>query len=56
MSSSPERAGAIKYGLNGATTMPLDQATEIQVAGAAGFDFVELRAPKIGQFLKTATL
>ncbi len=36
--------------------MPLDQATEIQVAGAAGFDFVELRVPKIAQFLKTATL
>lgn len=46
----------IKYGLNGSTTMPLDQATEIRQVAAAGFDLIEFRAPKIEQFLKSATL
>ena len=44
------------YGLNGATTMPLAQAEEIRQVGAAGFDLIEFRAPKIRQFLQTGTL
>lgn len=46
----------IEYGLNGATTMPLDQANEIRLAAAAGFDCIEFRAPKIEAFLKNGTL
>jgi 2-keto-myo-inositol isomerase len=46
----------IKYGLNGSTTMPLDQATEIRQVAAAGFDLIEFRAPKIEQFLQTGAL
>lgn len=46
----------IKYGLNGSTTMPLDQATEIRQAAAAGFDLIEFRAPKIEQFLQAGAL
>jgi len=41
---------AIRYGLNGATTMPLEQATEIRAAGAAGFDLIEFRAAKLEKF------
>lgn len=43
-------------GLNGATTMPLAQTEEIRQVGAAGFDLIEFRAPKIEQFLQTGTL
>lgn len=46
----------IQYGLNGSTTMPLDQAAEIRAVAAAGFDLIEFRAPKIEQFLRTGTL
>ncbi len=46
----------IKYGLNGSTTMPLDQATEICQVAAAGFDLIEFRAPKIERFLQAGTL
>jgi len=45
-----------KFGLNGATTQPLDQASEIRLAGAAGFDLIEFRAPKLEAFLRTGTL
>lgn len=45
-----------KFGLNGATTQPLDQATEIRLAGAAGFDLIEFRAPKLEAFLRSGSL
>ena len=45
-----------KFGLNGATTQLLDQASEIRLAGAAGFDLIEFRAPKLEAFLRTGTL
>lgn len=46
----------MKYALNGATVMPLDQEEEIRSVAAAGFDAVELRAPKIAKFLEGSTL
>lgn len=46
----------IQYGLNGATTMPLDQASEIRLAAATGFDLIEFRAPKIDTYLQTGTV
>lgn len=46
----------IQYGLNGATTMPLDQASEVRLAAAAGFDLIEFRAPKIESFLQAGSL
>ncbi len=52
----PEHENMIKYGLNGATTMPLHQETEIRLAGGAGFDLIELRVPKVEQYLKFGTL
>ena len=45
-----------KFGLNGATTQPLDQASEIRLAGAAGFDLIEFRAPKLEAFFRTGSL
>ncbi|MGH9804176.1 MAG: sugar phosphate isomerase/epimerase family protein [Candidatus Acidiferrales bacterium] len=45
-----------KFALNGATTQPLDQASEIRLAGAAGFDLIEFRAPKLEAFLRSGTL
>jgi len=45
-----------KFGLNGATTQPLDQASEIRLAGAAGFDLIEFRAPKLESFLRSGSL
>lgn len=45
-----------KYGLNGATTMPVDQAREIRLVGAAGFHLIEFRVPKVEKFLQTGTL
>jgi 2-keto-myo-inositol isomerase len=44
----------IGYGLNGATTMPAEQAREIQLAAAAGFDLIEFRAPKLEKFFQSA--
>ena len=49
-------AEKILYGLNGSTTQPLDQATEIKLAARAGFDLIEFRAPKIEQFLTNGAL
>lgn len=45
-----------KYGLNGSTLQLVEQAEEIRLAGAAGFDLLELRAPKIEKFLTTGSL
>jgi len=42
----------MKLSLNGATTMKADLATDIAAAGAAGFDGVEIWAPKLRSFLK----
>lgn len=39
--------------MNGATTMHADLATDIRAAGAARFDYVEIWAAKLREFLKT---
>jgi len=41
----------MKLGLNGATTLKADLATDIAVAGKAGFDFVEIWAAKLLGYL-----
>jgi len=42
----------MKTALNGATTMKADLATDVSAAAAAGFDFVEIWAAKLREFLK----
>jgi len=42
----------MQLGLNGATTLTSDLATDIQVAGRAGFDFVEIWAAKLVGYLE----
>jgi 2-keto-myo-inositol isomerase len=42
----------MKLALNGATTMRADLATDLQVAQAAGFDYLEIWALKLREFLK----
>ncbi len=42
----------MKLALNGATTMKADLATDVRAAAAAGFDYVEIWAAKLRQFLK----
>ncbi len=42
----------MKLALNGATTMRADLATDLQAAKAAGFDYVEIWAAKLRNFLK----
>ena len=42
----------MKLALNGATTMRADLATDIHAAKAAGFDYVEIWAAKLRNFLK----
>jgi len=42
----------MKLALNGATTMRADLATDLQAARAAGFDYVEIWAAKLRNFLK----
>src|SRR6266446_9487103 len=42
----------MKLALNGATTMKADLATDVRAAAAAGFDYVEILAAKLRQFLK----
>jgi 2-keto-myo-inositol isomerase len=42
----------MKPALNGATTMKADLATDVRVARAAGFDYLEIWAAKLRQFLK----
>jgi 2-keto-myo-inositol isomerase len=41
----------MELGLNGATTLTADLATDIAAAGRAGFDFVEIWAPKLFGYL-----
>ncbi|HSB10797.1 MAG TPA: sugar phosphate isomerase/epimerase [Blastocatellia bacterium] len=45
----------MKLALNGATTMKADLATDIKVAGAAGFDYVEIWAAKLRDYLQAGT-
>jgi 2-keto-myo-inositol isomerase len=42
----------MKLALNGATTMRADLATDLQTARAAGFDYLEIWAAKLRNFLK----
>ena len=42
----------MKLALNGATTMKADLATDVRAAAAAGFDYVEIWAAKLRDFLK----
>ena len=42
----------MELGLNGATTLKADLATDIAVAGKAGFDFVEIWAAKLMGYLE----
>jgi 2-keto-myo-inositol isomerase len=43
----------MKLALNGATTMKADLATDVRAASEAGFDYVEIWAAKLREFLKT---
>jgi sugar phosphate isomerase/epimerase len=43
----------MKLSLNGATTMKADLATDVGAAAAAGFDYLEIWAAKLREFLKT---
>ncbi len=43
----------MKLSFNGATTMKADLPTDVRAAGAAGFDYLEIRAAKLREFLKT---
>jgi 2-keto-myo-inositol isomerase len=43
----------MKLSLNGATTMNADLATDVHAAAAAGFDYVEIWAAKLRNFLKS---
>jgi len=45
----------MKLALNGATTMRADLLTDIKAAQAAGFDYLEIWASKLGDFLKHNT-
>jgi 2-keto-myo-inositol isomerase len=45
----------MKIALNGATTMRADLETDIEAAGAAGFDLIEIWAAKLREFLKSKT-
>jgi 2-keto-myo-inositol isomerase len=46
----------MKLSLNGATTMKADLATDVQAAAAAGFDYVEIWAAKLREFLKSHSI
>ena len=46
----------MEIGLNGATTLKADLATDIAVAGRAGFDFVEIWAAKLMGYLERGGL
>jgi len=46
----------MELGLNGATTLKANLATDIAVAGKAGFDFVEIWAAKLMGYLDTGGL
>jgi 2-keto-myo-inositol isomerase len=43
----------MKLSFNGATTMKADLSTDVQAAAAAGFDYLEIWAAKLREFLKT---
>ena len=45
----------MKIALNGATTMHADLETDIKAASAADFDFIEIWAAKLREFLQTKT-
>ena len=45
----------MKIALNGATTMRADLATDIQAAKAAAFDYLEIWADKLRNFLRHRT-
>ncbi len=46
----------MELGLNGATTLTADLATDIAVAGKAGFDFIEVWASKLLGYLESGGL
>ncbi|MFV0387204.1 MAG: sugar phosphate isomerase/epimerase family protein [Pyrinomonadaceae bacterium] len=46
----------MKIALNGATTMHANLATDIEAASVAGYDLLEIWAPKLRAFLKANTL
>ena len=46
----------MKLALNGATTMHADLETDINAAGAAGYDLVELWASKLRKYLETHSI
>ncbi len=46
----------MRLGFNGATTQTADLATDIRVAGQAGYDVIELRDGKLDQFLAHGSL
>lgn len=46
----------MKLSLNGATTMKADLATDVQAARTAGFDFLEIWAAKLREYLKTQSV
>src|SRR5512138_1894735 len=46
----------MELGLNGATTLTSDLATDVAVAGQAGFDFVEVWAAKLLGYLERGGL
>ena len=46
----------MELGLNGATTLTADLATDIAVAGKAGFDFIEIWAAKLFGYLESGGL
>ncbi|HET9530251.1 MAG TPA: sugar phosphate isomerase/epimerase [Blastocatellia bacterium] len=45
----------MKLALNGATTMKADLETDIRAAAAAGFDYLEIWAAKLREFLRSRT-
>ena len=46
----------MKLGYNGATTMTSPFETDVRIAGAAGFDVLEITATKLDKYLQTHTL
>jgi 2-keto-myo-inositol isomerase len=46
----------MQLGFNGATTMTSDLATDIRIAGQAGFDVLEITATKLDKFLEKHSL
>ena len=46
----------MRLGFNGATTQTADLATDVRIAGQAGYDVIELRDNKLDQFLTKGSL